>query len=154
MPDSMPVLMPSSMLARCWLDAWLDAGSMQARCLDASKLDASMPRSGSRDAAGAQWDSALGIRHSRSRLSAKSIITLLIAKRHKPSLSSFLPTPLSRWHVGIRWPCGAWRFLLISRCTSYNCLLPTALTHDSYKKYGLRPASAHGHIYSTVSAQF
>ena len=47
MLDSMPVLMPSSMLARCWLDAWLDgdawlnAGSMQAR--DASRPLAGAP---------------------------------------------------------------------------------------------------------------
>jgi hypothetical protein len=39
MPDSMPVLMPSSMLARCVARCRLDAGSMQARC----SLDASMP---------------------------------------------------------------------------------------------------------------
>ena len=39
MPDSMPVLMPSSMLARCMARCRLDAGSMQARC----RLDASMP---------------------------------------------------------------------------------------------------------------
>ena len=38
MPDSMPILMPSSI---CWLDAWLDAGSMQARCrLDRRCLEA------------------------------------------------------------------------------------------------------------------
>mmetsp|Transcript_49302 Transcript_49302/g.110899 ORF Transcript_49302/g.110899 Transcript_49302/m.110899 type:complete len:339 (-) Transcript_49302:742-1758(-) len=31
-------------------------------------------------------------------------------------------------------------------------LLPTALTHDSYKKYGLRPASAHRHSSEPVRA--
>jgi hypothetical protein len=59
MPDSVPVLMPSSMLR---LDAWLDAGSMLARCVARCvarcRLDAgSMPLEAG---GGAQWmDSAI-----------------------------------------------------------------------------------------------
>jgi hypothetical protein len=109
MPDSMTVLMPSSMQARCRLDA----GSMQARC----RLDASMP--------GLSQHRALKVKANRQPLTAHALLACVRCGYNRATLN-VEGGAVQVWRV--------WR--TVSKMGGFNLQSSMFIQFQTCKEYG------------------